>query len=155
MINDKRRQLIDNIRIAIAEQNTAQSVMQTAAQLIDGFSDSYNWTGFYILRDRHLEVGPFVGPDTPHKRIELNKGICGAAASQAKSIIVNDVNNDPRYLACSISTRSELVVPLLDDGKCLGEIDVDSNEPSFFTSEDKEMLERIAKEVVKRLKQIA
>ncbi len=154
MINDKRRQLIDNIRIAIANKKTEHDILQTAAQLIDGFSEHYNWTGFYMLRGDYLEVGPFVGPDTPHKQIELNKGICGAAVSQGKTIIVNDVNSDPRYLSCSISTKSEIVIPLIDNGKCLGEIDIDSNEPSYFTSKDKEMLEKIADVIVKRLKQI-
>ncbi len=154
MISKQRRQLIDNIRIAVAQENDEAGVLKTAAELIDGFSEGYNWTGFYLMRGNHLEVGPYVGPETPHTRIELGKGICGAAATQSRTIVVDDVTSDPRFLACSLSTRSEIVVPLMDEGKCLGEIDIDSNEPSYFTKEDRAMLESIADIVVARLKQV-
>lgn len=107
-----------------------------------------------MLRHGVLEVGPYVGPPTKHTRIELNKGICGAAASQKRSLIVDDVNADPRFLACSLTTRSEIVVPLMDGHACLGEIDIDSDKPSHFTDDDRLMLEEIAAEVVIRLKQI-
>jgi len=102
-----------------------------------------------------LEVGPYIGPVTEHTRIELNEGICGAAASQKKSVIVDDVNADSRFLACSLTTRSEIVVPLMDGQACLGEIDIDSNKPSNFTDDDRRMLEEIAAAVVDRLKQIS
>jgi len=154
MISSKRRQLIDKIRTAIASEKTEEGILKAAVRLIDDFSDGYNWTGFYLMRGGVLEVGPYIGPETPHTRIELNQGICGAAASQKQSIIVNDVNSDPRFLACSVTTRSEIVTPLMDGDNCLGEIDIDSNQPNFFTTKDKEMLEAIAEQIVKRLKEI-
>ena len=155
MIEDnRRRQLIDNIRIAIAEHNEETTVLKTAVELIDEFSEGFDWTGFYMRRGSHLEVGPYIGPETPHTKIELSSGICGAAASTGESIIVGDVAADPRFLACSTGTKSEIVVPLVDGDKVIGEIDIDSNRPSFFTAEDKEMLERIATTVVDRLRQI-
>ena len=94
--------------------------------------------------------------DQSHIRIfiELNKGICCAAASQKKSIIVEDVNADPRFLACSLTTRSEIVVPLMDGHTCLGEIDIDSDKPGYFTDEDRQMLEEIAAVVVERFRQV-
>ena len=95
-----------------------------------------------------------MGPETSHTRIELNSGICGAAASQKKTIVVDDVNADPHFLACSTTTRSEIVVPLMDGDTCLGEIDIDSNQPAFFTNDDKEMLKAIAGLIVQRLKEI-
>ena len=154
-MDPERQQLVDNIRIAIASVNDKTAVLRTAAELIDQFSDGYNWTGFYMLHGNHLEVGPYVGPKTEHTKIELNRGICGAAAWAGKTIRVDDVLSDPRFLACSVSTRSEIVVPLTDGGSCLGEIDIDSDLPSFFTTQDQEMLERVAEVVVARLKQLA
>ncbi|MEW5994156.1 MAG: GAF domain-containing protein [Candidatus Zixiibacteriota bacterium] len=148
------RKLIANVRQSIAVAQTEQEVLQTAVELIDAYSDGYNWTGFYMMRGGVLEVGPYLGSETPHTRIELNRGICGAAASQKRSIIVPDVNADPRFLACSTTTRSEIVVPLMDNDRCLGEIDIDSNQPNFFTQEDREMLETVAQIVVERLKNI-
>ena len=155
MIEDySRRQLIDNIRIAKAEHREETEVLKTAVELMDEFSEGFDWTGFYMRRGGHLEVGPYIGPETPHTKIELSSGICGAAASTGESIIVGDVSIDPRFLACSASTKSEIVVPLVDGDKVIGEIDIDSNRPSFFTAEDKEMLEGIASAVVERLRQI-
>ncbi len=152
MMSDARNKLIEDIKVAIADKQTEAEVLRAAVELLDGFSDGFNWTGIYMMRDGVLEVGPYIGPPTPHTRIELSKGICGAAASQKQTVIVDDVNADPRFLACSATTRSEIVVPLMDDDTCLGEIDIDSNQPSFFTAEDKEMLEEIARVIVRRMK---
>ncbi len=154
-MNSKRKQLIIDIQNAIQNLNTENDVLEVSIKLIDNFSDGYNWTGYYMIQGEHLEVGPYVGPETPHTKIELHSGICGAAASQKKSIVVDDVNADPRFLSCSISTKSEIVVPLMDGEKCLGEIDIDSNEPAFFREDDKLMLEQIAEIVVLKLKSIS
>jgi GAF domain-containing protein len=155
MIDPARQQLIDNIRIAVADRTSETDVLQAAVELIDSYSEEFNWTGFYLMRGDRLEVGPYVGPETPHKTIELNSGICGAAASQQKSIIVDDVRSDPRFLACSVHTRSEIVVPLIDGDNILGEIDIDSNHLSNFTDDDRRMLEEIAAVIVQRLKDLA
>ncbi len=154
MMESAQRQLIDNVRIAVARHNDEHGILKAAVELIDAYSEDFNWTGIYMMRGDRLEVGPYVGPETPHTVIELNKGICGAAATQKKSVIVDDVNADPRFLACSLTTRSEIVVPLMDGDRCLGEIDIDSNRTANFTSSDREMLEAIASEIVTRLKQI-
>lgn len=154
-MNDTSRQLlIDHVRAEILKGRTRSEVLEIAIILIDNFSDDFNWTGFYLVEGDELQVGPYVGPPTPHTRIQMNQGICGAAASQKKSIIVDDVNADPRFLACSISTRSEIVVPLMDGDRCLGEIDIDSNKIAAFTEGDKKMLEEIAAIIVSRLKQV-
>ena len=150
-MDNARRQLIDNVRIAIANLDSEEDILRQAANLIDEFSEGFNWTGFYMMRDGVLEVGPYVGPVTEHVRIELNRGICGAAASQKKSVIVDDVKNDSRFLACSLSTRSEIVVPLMNGEAVLGEIDIDSDQPGHFTPDDRTMLEEIARVVVDRL----
>lgn len=154
-MDPKRIELIEKVKLAISDKYSEEDILRSAIELIDAYSDGYNWTGFYMLKNGILEVGPYVGPETPHTKIELNSGICGAAASQKKSVLVDDVNADPRFLACSITTKSEIVVPLMDGDNCLGEIDIDSNQPAFFTDDDRLMLEKIAEIVVKRLKQTA
>ncbi|MFQ5452909.1 MAG: GAF domain-containing protein [Candidatus Zixiibacteriota bacterium] len=129
-------------------------MLSVAIELINNFSEGYNWTGFYMMRSNVLEVGPYIGPKTEHKKIDLNDGICGAAASEKKTIIVEDVNADPRFLACSVNTRSEIVVPLMDGDKCIGEIDIDSNQPGFFNHQDEKMLQEVASLIVNKLKGI-
>ncbi len=147
-----RQDLVDRIRNALAARDNADDILRITAELIDGFSDGYDWTGFYMMKGDRLEVGPYVGPITEHTRIELNQGICGAAASQKRTVNIEDVRSDPHFLACSVSTRSEIVVPLMDGDTCLGEIDIDSNQPAFFGDDDREMLEEIAAMIVARLK---
>ncbi len=154
MIDDKRRQLVDNIRIALTQNSNQEQILKTAVELIDGFSEDFNWTGVYMVKNRVLEVGPYIGPKTEHTKIQFDSGICGSAAAQKKSLIVDNVLDDSRFLACSLTTRSEIVVPLMDGDKVLGEIDIDSNRLSNFNSEDQIMLEQIANLIVKRLKEV-
>jgi GAF domain-containing protein len=154
MIDKKRQKLIVDVTVGIADKTTETDVLKAAIELIDEFSEGFDWTGFYMMRGDVLEVGPYVGPETPHTSIPLNRGICGAAATKKHTVVVDDVNADPMFLACSLTTRSEIVVPLMDGERCLGEIDIDSNQPSFFTDDDREMLEQVATVVVARLKQI-
>ena len=90
-----------------------------------------------------LVLGPFVGDPTPHVRIPVTQGICGAAVVSGETVIVDDVNADSRYLSCSIKTKSEIVVPIYAHGKVIGEIDIDSHDPAAFTEEDKSLLEEI------------
>ncbi|WP_263358332.1 GAF domain-containing protein [Acidicapsa ligni] len=108
----------------------------------------YSWTGFYMLDPNDpdtLVLGPFVGDSTPHVRIPVTEGICGAAVALGKTVIVDDVNADPRYLSCSIKTKSEIVVPIYVHGRILGEIDIDSHDAAAFTSADRDFLEEAAR----------
>ena len=104
----------------------------------------YTWVGIYLLDGNELVLGPFVGKPSPHTRIPLGRGICGAAAAEKATIIVDDVNADPRYLACSIETKSEIVVPIMSGGEVLGEIDIDSDRPAAFGAADQRLLEAVA-----------
>jgi len=107
----------------------------------------YNWVGFYMLDpmdESMLVLGPFHGAPTEHTRIPVTQGICGAAVAQGETVIVEDVTADPRYLACSIETRSEIVVPIRVHGEVIGEIDIDSHELAAFGSEDRGFLEQCA-----------
>ena len=110
----------------------------------------YNWVGIYLLEKNVLVLGPYAGKPSPHTRIELNKGICGAAAFQKETIIVSDVKADPRYLACSLETKSEIVVPIMRGKKVFGEIDIDSDKPDAFGTEDQHLLEKITEILAKK-----
>jgi GAF domain-containing protein len=94
--------------------------------------------------DSVLVLGPFHGAPTDHVRIPVSEGICGAAVARGETVIVDDVSLDPRYLSCSIETKSEIVVPIHAHGKITGEIDIDSHEPQSFGEEDREFLEECA-----------
>lgn len=120
------------------------SLLKQVVELLHHERPHYHWVGVYLLQDKELVLGPYVGKPTPHVRISLNQGICGAAASTGQTLIVDDVNADPRYFACSLETRSENVVPIKRDGQVLGEIDIDSDEPAAFTATDAELLEAVA-----------
>jgi L-methionine (R)-S-oxide reductase len=92
-----------------------------------------------------LVVGPFAGDPTPHVRIPVGKGVCGAAMKLGETVIVDDVNSDPRYLSCSLDTRSEIVVPIFANGSIVGEIDIDSHALAAFKDLDRVFLEEVAR----------
>jgi GAF domain-containing protein len=140
--------MIERLR---AGAKDARTLMAETVSLLQRERPHYNWVGVYLLEGEELVLGPFVGKPTPHTRIPLDKGICGAAASSGKTVIVDDVNADPRYLACSLETRSEIVVPIIRDGHVLGEIDIDSDTPAAFTEEDRRLLEAVAEVLAQRL----
>lgn len=144
--------LRDTILNAIAQAPDAQTAMQEAVRLLKEQLPHYTWAGIYLMDGSGLVLGPYLGKPSPHTRIPLNQGICGAAASQKATIIVDDVNSDPRYLACSIETKSEIVVPIMDGERVLGEIDIDSDQPAAFGAEDRVLLEETARALARRLR---
>ena len=133
----------------------APELMQSMARLLHDRMLKYNWVGFYMLEPGAdppvLVLGAFDGAMTPHTRIPLNQGICGAAASSGQTVVVDDVNKDPRYLACSLETKSEIVVPVFVHGKVVGELDIDSHFPAAFTSEHQALVQHCAKLVGEKL----
>jgi L-methionine (R)-S-oxide reductase len=139
--------LLSEIRRAASTASALESLQQTVAQVLSRDLPHYSWTGFYMLDPKDadtLVLGPFVGDPTPHIRIPVTQGICGAAVASGETVIVDDVNADPRYLSCSIKTKSEIVVPIYAHGKVIGEIDIDSHDPAAFTQQDKILLEEVA-----------
>ena len=105
----------------------------------------YDWVGIYIVQGDDLVLDPWRGKQpTEHTRIPLGTGICGAAAATGNVELVNNVQEDARYLACFITTKSELVLPIKKEGKVVGEIDIDSNKPQAFTSQDVALVQRLA-----------
>lgn len=150
---------IEEVRAEISslaqETADADDLMRSMVKVLHDRMLKYNWVGFYMLepgaKPPVLVLGAFEGAMTPHTRIPLNQGICGAAASSGQTVVVDDVARDPRYLACSLETKSEIVVPVFAHGKVVGELDIDSHFPAAFTSEHQELVQHCAMLVGKKL----
>jgi L-methionine (R)-S-oxide reductase len=126
-------------------ESEADEVLRRTVDLLHDRFDAYSWVGIYLVEGDDLVLGPWKGPEaTEHVRIPIGQGICGAAAASGRTEIVDDVNADERYLACFVSTRSEIVVPIAYEGRVVGEIDIDSDVPAAFGDADREFLERVA-----------
>jgi L-methionine (R)-S-oxide reductase len=131
-------------RLVNREPEPADVLAKTVGALDERFPH-FSWIGIYLVDGRDLVLGPWRGPQaTEHTRIPVGHGICGAAAATGRTEIVDDVNADDRYLACFVSTRSEIVVPISYAGRVVGEIDIDSDEPAAFGEADRTFLERVA-----------
>src|SRR5437588_10029438 len=126
-------------RLARSSKSAHELMTQLVALLHDRML-KYNWVGFYMLDEGSkppvLVLGPFQGAMTPHTRIPLHQGICGAAASTGKTVVVDDVAKDPRYLACSLETKSEIVVPVFAHDEVVGELDSDCQFHAAWDHED-------------------
>ncbi|MGB8583355.1 MAG: GAF domain-containing protein [Candidatus Sulfotelmatobacter sp.] len=137
--------------------STAKALMQGICELLHARMLKYNWVGFYILepgtKPGVLVLESFVGAMTPHTRIPLHQGICGAAASSGETIVVDDVSKDSRYLACSLETKSEIVVPIFVKNQVAGELDIDSHFAAAFGAEDQHLVQYCAELVGKKLEQ--
>jgi len=138
-----------------AAEATAHDLMRKMVKLLHERVLKYNWVGFYMLEPGAtppvLVLGAFEGAMTPHTRIPLNQGICGAAASSGQTVVVDDVSKDSRYLACSLETKSEIVVPVFVHGKVVGELDIDSHFPAAFTPEHQKLVQYCAQLIGKKI----
>jgi L-methionine (R)-S-oxide reductase len=133
---------------------TAESLMRHMAQRLHETMTRYNWVGFYLVDPSDpgtLLVGPFAGSFTPNARIPLNQGLCGAAASSCRTIVVDDVSKDPRYLSGSTMVQSEIVVPIFARNKLTAELDVESYFPATFVKAEQAFVEACATIVGKYL----
>ncbi len=128
--------LIDGERDAIA--NTANAAALLFTQL-----DGLNWAGFYFARDGELVLGPFQGKPACI-RIPIGRGVCGTAAATRETQVVADVHAFPGHIACDAASRSEIVVPLVSDGRLIGVLDLDSPRLARFDADDAAGLEAFA-----------
>lgn len=147
----KHDETLQRIEALIGNEPDGQRAMETVVHTLKAEHPDYSWVGIYLLHGNELVLGPYEGKPSPHTRIPLGRGICGAAAAEKATIIVDDVNADPRYLACSVETRSEIVAPIMLDDDVLGEIDIDSDKPAAFGPPDRMLLERVAALLAPRL----
>jgi L-methionine (R)-S-oxide reductase len=143
--------VLSRVKTAIDSGSDAAAAMERVVAVLKQEIPDYSWVGIYLVDGEDLVLGPFLGKPSPHVRIPLGQGICGAAATGKATIIVDDVNEDPRYLACSIETKSEIVVPIMQGARVLGEIDIDSDRAAAFGASDRRLLEAVAALLAPRL----
>lgn len=122
-------------------------------ELLRNNVDHYDWVGFYFKNGdkEELKLGPYAGAPTDHTIIPFGKGICGQVAVSNQNFVVPDVAAQDNYIACSITVKAEIVVPLFVNGENVGQIDIDSNTPDSFTEEDERFLEFINRHVAEIL----
>lgn len=143
----RRRALLTRIREAIDRLPDRDARLRSVVRILSEGMRKYTWTGIYLLDGQMLVLHNQIGLPTPHEKIPLDQGICGLAVRERKTVVVPDVGKDPRYLACSPMTRSEIVVPIFRGSVVAGEIDVDSDQPDAFDDEDRRLLEEAARMV--------
>ena len=126
-------------------KSDVSQVLQNVVDYLYKYFDKYSWVGIYLVEGKYLVLGPWNGEQaTEHTKIPVGKGVCGSAAQSGKTEVVADVSKDDRYLACFVSTRSEIVVPIKKSGVVVGEIDIDSGVSDAFDKSDVVFLEKIA-----------
>jgi GAF domain-containing protein len=138
------KELLQEFEGLILSAASPESLMQRMTDRLHEAVSRYNWVGFYLIAKDDpgiLVVGPHTGSFTPNVRIPLDRGLCGAAASSGKTIVVNDVSKDPRYLQGSDLVKSEIVVPIFAGKKLIGELDVESYFVGTFNAEEQGFVE--------------
>jgi L-methionine (R)-S-oxide reductase len=142
---DSYRGALEAVDRLVNRGGEADDLLRSVVEALHDRFAHYSWVGLYFVEGDELVLGPWKGPEaTEHVRIPIGEGICGAAAATGRTEVVDDVNADSRYLACFASTRSEIVVPIAYEGRVVGEIDIDSDEPAAFSEADRAFLERVA-----------
>jgi L-methionine (R)-S-oxide reductase len=127
-------------------KSTGKEARDAVVKLLNLSVPSYNWVGIYVVQGKDLVLDAWSGPAaTEHTRIPIGKGVCGYAAKTGRTEIVSDVSKDPRYLQCFLSTKSEIVVPVVGKDGVLGEVDIDSDQLDAFSTVDREFLEAVAR----------
>jgi L-methionine (R)-S-oxide reductase len=130
---------------AILTRLTGRQALQETCRFLRQSFPHYPWVGIYRVEGTTLVLDAWEGAQaTEHTRIPIERGICGQAAREGRTVIVDDVNADPNYLACFLETRAEIVVPIRHEGQVVGEIDIDGNTVKAFDASDRRFLEGVA-----------
>ena len=141
------KELLEEFERFARSANSAEALMGSIAQRLHERMTRYNWVGFYLVEDsasKALVLGPHAGSFTPHRRIPLDTGLCGAAASSGKTVLVNDVSADSRYLAGSPMVKGNLIVPIFVKNAVVAEMDVESYFTNTFQKADQKFIESCA-----------
>lgn len=141
---ERYRLLVSQIKSLLMKEDNLISNLSNFTAIIKDTFDKISWVGFYLFNGEKLYLGPFQGK-VACTNIEIGKGVCGTAARKRETIIVADVNKFPGHIACDSSSKSEIVIPLIQTGKLLGVLDIDSYELNSFGIIDKNYLEEICK----------
>lgn len=143
--NPSMEAIIQVLREKISAASTFDEACEITVRELRCLVPHFGWVGIYVRQGEELVLTAWDGPEaTQHVRIPVGQGICGLAARTGETVVVDDVNADPRYLACFPQTRSEIVVPIYAGDNVIGEIDIDSDKANAFTDEDRQLVERIA-----------
>ncbi len=142
----KHQELLKDFGYFAQTARTIDALMEHIVEKLHGTMTRYNWVGFYLLDkgSGQLALGPHVGSFEPHERVALDKGLCGLAATTGQTVLVNNVAEDPRYLAGSELVKSEMVVPIFVKKQLYGEMDINSYFVNTFTKEDQAFIEGCA-----------
>ncbi len=138
----KTKIFFEDLERYLSKENDMIANLANTAAFISAFFDNINWSGFYLLKENQLVLGPFCGmPATT--RIDIGKGICGTAFEKGETLVVDNVCEFPGHIACDIRSKSEVVIPLVKNGKKYGVLDIDSSVYSRFSKEDVEILVKV------------
>ncbi|XMO87488.1 GAF domain-containing protein [Algibacter sp. AS12] len=139
--------------IVANSEKTVDERLLAICELLEKHVEYYNWVGFYFRNGtkEELHLGPYVGAPTDHTIIPFGKGICGQVAVSNQNFVVPDVAAQDNYIACSITVKSEIVVPIFVNGENIGQIDIDSNTIDPFTEKDERFLEFVNKKIAEIL----
>jgi L-methionine (R)-S-oxide reductase len=150
----KHQELMEDFERAAAPGNRADELMQHISDQLHNELVRYNWVGFYLADPadpQYLLLGPHSGVYTPHVRISLNQGLCGAAATLGKTLAINDVSKDPRYLKGVEQTKSEIIVPIMVYGAVVAEFDINSFFKDTWSADEIKFVEQCAALVRQRM----
>lgn len=139
--------------ILLNKEKSLDEQLLSICELLESNVDYYNWVGFYFKNGdkNELKLGPYVGEPTDHTIIPFGKGICGQVAVSNENFVVPDVTAQDNYIACSITVKAEIVIPIFVNGENIGQIDIDSNTPDPFTKADEDFLEFVCDKVSNQL----
>lgn len=137
------------ISIIFKKDHTVDERLLSICEVLEANVPYYNWVGFYFRNGdkEELKLGPYVGEPTDHTIIPFGKGICGQVAVSNQNFVVPDVSAQDNYIACSITVKSEIVIPIFVNGENIGQIDIDSNTIDPFTEKDERFLEFVCAEI--------
>lgn len=138
----KTKIFFEDLERYLSKENDMVANLANTAAFISAFFDNINWSGFYLLKENQLVLGPFCGmPATT--RIDIGKGVCGTAFEKGETLVVDNVCEFPGHIACDIRSKSEVVIPLVKNEKKYGVLDIDSSVYSRFSKEDVEILVKV------------
>jgi GAF domain-containing protein len=142
--DERYKLLIPQIKALLTKEDKLISNLSNFTAVIKETFEKVSWVGFYLFDGQKLYLGPFQGK-VACTNIEIAKGVCGSSAARRETIIVPDVTEFPGHIACDSNSKSEIVVPLIQNDHLLGVLDLDSYEYNSFSNTDKEYLEEISK----------
>jgi L-methionine (R)-S-oxide reductase len=140
------------LKALLEGESNQMANLSNASALLNQFLDRINWVGFYLYEEEsnQLVLGPFQGLPAC-VRIPLGRGVCGTSASEQKTLLIDDVHQFPGHIACDAASQSEIVIPLVKEGRLIGVLDIDSPEKARFDEEDQKYLEIFVDELLKHL----